>query len=233
MDTRDEIERIKGVYEQRKETIPAQRYSLFDPANLFIVQRRDFEILNAFKRTGITSFQDRKILDVGCGAGSELRNFVRYGAKPANLYGIDLLPDRIEAAKSISPNINFECGSAESLPYEKDYFDIVIQFTVFTSILDNNMKKNIAAEMVRVLKPGGLILWYDYHMNNPKNTDVRGVRKKEVYELFPDCDIHLKRVTLAPPVARVLAPYSWLACYLLEKVPLLRTHYLGIIRKSG
>ena len=34
-----------------------------------------------------------------------------------------------------------------------------------------------------------------------------------------------------PPLARVLAPYSYLACYLLEKFPLLCTHYLGAIRK--
>jgi len=40
-----------------------------------------------------------------------------------------------------------------------------------------NMKKKIAGEMLRVLKPSGFILWYDYHMNNPKNPDVRGLRK--------------------------------------------------------
>jgi ubiquinone/menaquinone biosynthesis C-methylase UbiE len=93
------------------------------------------------------------------------------------------------------------------------------------------MKQRIAKEMLRVLKPLGIILWYDFHMNNPRNPDVRGVKKKEIYELFPDCDIRLKRVTLAPPLARAIAPYSWLACYILEKIPLLRTHYLGVIRK--
>jgi hypothetical protein len=50
-----------------------------------------------------------------------------------------------------------------------------MQFTVFTSILDKDMKRNIAAEMLRVLKPKGVIIWYDYFVNNPKNSDVRGV----------------------------------------------------------
>ena len=36
------------------------------------------------------------------------------------------------------------------------------------------MKQAVAEEMLRVLKPQGLILWYDYHVNNPWNKDVRG-----------------------------------------------------------
>ncbi|MCC7210276.1 MAG: hypothetical protein IT451_00360 [Candidatus Brocadia sp.] len=40
------------------------------------------------------------------------------------------------------------------------------------------MKKGIAAEMLRVLEPDGVILWYDYYMNNPKNPDVKGVKKR-------------------------------------------------------
>ena len=42
----------------------------------------------------------------------ELRNFIKYGAKPNHLYGIELLEDRIEIAKDINPNINFNCEDA-------------------------------------------------------------------------------------------------------------------------
>lgn len=171
-------------------------------------------------------------MDIGCGRGSELRNLIRYGAKPKNLFGIDLLPVRIDEAKTLSPNIDFQCGSAEEIPYDNDMFDIVLQFTVFTSVLDMNMKKKIASEMLRVLKPHGIILWYDYHMDNPKNPDVKGVKKREIYELFTGCDISLKRITLAPPLTRIIAPYSWLLCYLLEKLRFLNTHYLGVIKKA-
>ncbi len=231
MDNRNEAERIIQAYEKRKEKGLSRLYSFFDPANLFIVQQRDCAVLSALKRSGLTDLREKRILDVGCGGGSELRNFIRYGALPQNLYGIDLLEDRVEFARSISPNIHFACGSAESLPYEKDYFDIVMQFTVFTSILDNTMKRNVASEMLRVLKPSGIILWYDYHMNNPKNPDVRGVKKKEIHDLFPNCDISLKRITLAPPLARAIAPYSIILCQLLEKIKILNTHYLGVIKK--
>jgi hypothetical protein len=70
-------------------------------------------------------------------------------------------------------------------------------------------------------------------MNNPRNPDVRGVKKKEIYELFPNCEIHLKRITLAPPLARAIAPFSIILCQLLEKFPLLCTHYIGVIRRKG
>ena len=85
--------------------------------------------------------------------------------------------------------------------------------------------------MMRVVKPEGFILWYDYHVNNPWNNDVRGVKRNEINRLFPSCRIELQRITLIPPLARLLVPYSYFACYLLEKLPPLCTHYLGVIRK--
>jgi hypothetical protein len=93
------------------------------------------------------------------------------------------------------------------------------------------MKQQVASEMLRVVRRDGLILWYDYHVNNPWNPDVQGIKKREISCLFAGCDIDLRRVTLAPPLARWIAPRSWLLAYLLEKIPLLCTHYIGIIRK--
>lgn len=65
----DEIERIKEVYAIGKEKIPSQLYSFFNSASLFMVQRREVELLKSLKRLGITSLADTKILDVGCGTG--------------------------------------------------------------------------------------------------------------------------------------------------------------------
>jgi ubiquinone/menaquinone biosynthesis C-methylase UbiE len=160
MENSQEIERIKEVYRIRKEKISAHQYSYFNSPHLYIVQSRERAFLNALVKNGIASLKAMKILDVGCGTGSQLRNLVQYGAMPENCFGIDLLQDRIEIARRyLAPEINIRCGNAENLPYGNDFFDIVIQFTVFTSILDKNMEKNIAAEMLRVLKPKGIIIW--------------------------------------------------------------------------
>ena len=164
--------------------------------------------------------------------GGVLRDFIKYGAKPKYLYGIDLLDDRIEIAKDISPNINFKCGDASNLPYKDEFFNVVVQFTVFTSVLKKEIKKDIAKEMLRVLKKEGIILWNDFSYNNPKNLDVKGIKKKEIIDLFPNCEFTFNKVTLAPPIVRFIAPRSWLLCYMFEKLSFLCTHYLVVIRKE-
>lgn len=227
-----ETERIKSAYRKRALEDKDNLYSFFRPAHLFYIQRREQMVLEVLLRKGIHSLKDKSFLEIGCGNGSVLRDFVQYGAMPENCFGIDLVPEHVTIAEKVSPNIEFVCASAENLPYGNDSFDIVLQFTVFTSILNGGMKSRIASEMMRVLKPDGMILWYDYHMDNPRNPDVRGVRKKEIYELFPGCHIELKRITLAPPLARALVPHSVILCQLLEKLPFLCTHYLGVIKKA-
>ena len=69
------------------------------------------------------------------------------------------------------------------------------------------------------------------YVDNPRNPDVRAVSATEVTRLFPQCRVRLRRVTLAPPLARLLAPRAPTLCALLNLVPPLRTHYLGVIRR--
>ncbi|MDI6891189.1 MAG: class I SAM-dependent methyltransferase [Thermodesulfovibrionales bacterium] len=211
-----EVERIKEAYGRRKERIKADYYAISHPANQFIVFQREKNILKLLYKHRFNTLSDIKILDVGCGNGGVLREFIKYGAMPYNLYGIDLLPDRIESAKKLSPNIDFKCGNAESLPYDDKFFDIVLCFGVFTSIFEKNMKQNIAREMLRVLNPNGIILWYDYFVSKPTNPDTRGVRRREIKGLFPNCIFDFHRITLAPPITRLLAPH----CVIRSKKPL-------------
>jgi ubiquinone/menaquinone biosynthesis C-methylase UbiE len=216
----DELERIKKAYEKRKIEQKDKVYSYFNKGSLFIMHQREKALLDILNKFNYSDLTNKKILDIGCGTGGTLRRFIDYGAKPENLYGIDLLKDRIENAKQLHPKINFICGDASNLPYPDKYFDIVVQFTVFTSIHDIKLKKEISSEMLRVCKEDGIIIWYDFHIDNPKNPGVKGVKKNE------------KRITL-PPISRKLAPFSIILCQILEKIPFLCTHYIGIIRRNS
>lgn len=226
-----EVERIKERYERRASR-PKNLYSHFSHGNLFIVQQRERAVLTALRRNGVASLEDKLILDVGCGPGGWLRDFLRWGARPERLFGVELLEERTRQAKRLNPNFHLIQANGEVLPFPDDQFHIVLQSTVFTSILDNEMRRRVAQEMLRVLCDQGIILWYDFRYNNPVNADVRGVGRREIFALFPRCHIELWTVTLVPPLARAIAPFSWLLCQLLEQLPILRTHYLGVIRKG-
>ena len=224
--------RIKAAYAKRPSNDP--RYSWFNPGYMFMEQEHEREFVALLKRQKcVHTLNEKRILEVGCGTGYRLWELIKYGARPENLVGIDLLPNHVAETRRLCPEkVAVYCGSAEKLDFCDAAFDVVLQSMLFTSVLDPNMKQRIASEMLRVTKPDGFIIWYDFHVNNPRNPDVRGVKKREIRKLFPDCQIELRRITLAPPITRSLARCSWILCYLLNKIPLLCTHYLGVIRKK-
>jgi len=196
------------------------------------MQQRELGVLDALRRNGVRDLSHTLVLDVGCGHGQWLNDLIKWGAQPLNLAGIDLLPERVMAARARLPQqVQLHVGSATELPAPTAAFDIVLQSTVFSSILDHETRRCVAAEMLRVLRPEGLIVWYDFFLDNPRNSDVRGVRRNDIRTLFPNCVIDIRRATLAPPIARRIAPISRLACGVLETFPILRTHYLGVIRR--
>jgi SAM-dependent methyltransferase len=224
--------RIETAYARRK-LLPS-RNSWFDPGHVLMVQEIEREMLALLARRGFQPLADKRILEIGCGSGHWIREFIKWGARPELVAGMDLLSERIAQARRLSPPaITLTAGSAAALDFPDGHFDIVLQATVFTSILDPALKQKVAAEMLRVLRSDGLMLWYDFRFNNPRNPDVRGIERREIAELFPRCRIELRKITLAPPLARALAPRARFAAALLAVVPWLRTHYLGAIEKNS
>jgi SAM-dependent methyltransferase len=204
-------------------------YSLFNVANLFIVQQRGRAILTLLRQHGFQRLSERRTLEVGCGEGAVLLEFLGYGATPARLHGADLILDRVRSAHARLPHLPLACADGQHLPYPDGAFDLVLQFTALSSMLDSALKARVAQEMYRVTrKPGGMILWYDFWLN-PTNPQVRGIRQAEVRRLFPDCWCEFHRVTLAPPVARRLVKWSWLLSYLVDRLRLFNSHYLAAI----
>ncbi len=227
-----EVARIHAEKTRRSREIPAGFYGWNHPVNQFFHYRICQTGIAALVRANLFPLDARAIADIGCGAGSWLLEFAQWGADPAQMAGMDLDEGRIFRARRRLPSADLRCGDAQHLPWPDCSFDLVSQFTLFTSILSASMKSRIAAEMIRVLKPEGAILWYDFRFNNPGNPNVRGIDAAEIRSLFSGCGVTLQKVTLAPPLARRIVPVSWTAALLLEQAPFLRTHYFGVIRKS-
>jgi len=228
-----EKSRIEKVSVKRKLCGSSNIYGLSNPGQLFMLQERERGVLKILRGMDRDILRTGRILEVGCGSGVWIRDLIRWGAPPDNITGVELLPERAAVAQRLSPDgVCVQCGDARALGFPDRTFDLVIQSTVFTSMLDRDSQVQLAREMLRVLKPDGIIIWYDFYRDNPWNADVRGVTKQDVNSLFPGCCIQLREITLMPPLVRLIAPVSWIACQLLSLVPLLRTHYLGTIRKG-
>lgn len=227
-----ELDRISAAYARRLIAVPLDRYDTRDLATLYMTQERDRATVKLLRKHAVESLCSREILDVGCGTGSELQRLLSWGALPEKLVGIDLLPDRIEIARKTCPAaVTLLCGSAHELPFSDASFDLAIVSTVFSSILEEDLRMRIADEIRRVLRPGGNILWYDFWLNNPRNRDVQGISAHTVRTLFKGFEIHLQRITVAPHLTRMIAPYSHLAYSFVAALKILSTHQLGIFKK--
>jgi len=210
-------------------------------ANLFLYQQRSRHLVRLLDRKGVLPLRDKRMLDVGCGTGDQLLEFEFWGAHRHHLAGIDLNETRISRSRARltcppagqEPGADIRCGDATDLPWADETFDVVSQSVVFTSIPLLPVKEAVAAEMLRVLKPGGAVIWYDFAYDNPSNRTVKGIGSREIRSLFPGCDVALQRVTLAPPIARRLVPISWMAALICEGLVVANSHYLGLIRKPA
>lgn len=224
-------DRLRAEYAEREQRLTGSDiYSVFNPANLFMVQQRQRDVLHILRQNGFFPLKGKKILEVGCGGGGVLQEYLTFGATPKCLQGCDLLPMRIRQARQILPeHLLLACADGQYLPYTSQQFDLLIQYTVFSSILDDNLKARLALDMVRVLKPGGMILWYDFWLN-PTNPQTRGIRPAEIRHLFPRCRFEFHKITLAPPITRRLVKVSWVLCAILEKLNLFNTHFLVAIQ---
>lgn len=231
-DAHDETRAVADRYARRARTLDARLYSMLSPDVWQTVQERQRAILKLFKRLGWPDLRGLKLIEVGCGSGVNLLEFLRIGFAPQNLSGVELLPDRLAMARRVLPKtLQLHGGDACLLDLPAGSQDVVFQATVFSSLLDTDFRIRLADQMWRWVKPGGGVLWYDFTVNNPKNPDVRGVPLRHVQRLFPQGKLNVTRVTLAPPLARKICRLSPSLYPVFNAVPQLRTHALVWIEK--
>lgn len=246
----EEKERILSVYKDLDSSGISARYDYLNPAYLFHMHEREREILSFLNRKGI-GIRGLKVLEVGCGTGHILQRFLEFEAK--EVFGIDLIEERIKKGRSKYLNVNLMCGDAQHLPFEEASFDLVTQFMCFSSILNEEMRFNVAKEMWRALKPGGTVLFYEMRPPSaflkyisglsrwfyPLRKDRVEFRRKDyirfltvddIRKFFPDGKIEYKIVSLDFSVAERIAKYHFLAEFL-SLFSFMKSHNLVIIKK--
>lgn len=156
---------------------------MFNPNKLLQKVREDYnKIADHFSQTRQFSWPEffdfkpylkpgQRVLDLGCGNGRLYFSFL----KDLNLeyHGIDNSERLIVIARSRgrdsrftirdSLNPNFIIGEIIKLPFQDNYFDIILCIATFHHLPSKELRQKALNEIKRVLKPGGYLLmtnWY-------------------------------------------------------------------------
>jgi SAM-dependent methyltransferase len=146
-----------------------------------------------FKLAGVES-----VLDVGCGQGHWGRLLDLVTARGATTVGVDFEPEWVAEASrqaeavGLAGRFRYQEGSADALPFADGSFDLVTCQTVLIHVPD---PQAVIAEMVRVAKPGGLVLAAE-----PNNR--AGLLVEEAPALDFDSDASVRRLAFYLTCAR-------------------------------
>ena len=122
-----------------------------------------------------------KVLEVSFGTGHLLCQY----ADKFDVYGVDLNKKMLSLAENQlrkkGLKATLQLGNVESLPYKDNYFDTVVNTMAFSGYPDGELA---LSEMLRVLKPQGLLILID--INYPKNHNLLGSTLIEFWKYSGD-----------------------------------------------
>jgi SAM-dependent methyltransferase len=225
-----EIDRIQSRYSERDGSDQyAALWSLLNPSSLHIHQERERKVLYFLKREK-SNLSNLRVLDLGCGAGRELLNSVRWGCDIENVVGVEITPHRAAIAfRNLGGRAII--GNAAKLPFANGSFDLVLQYVVFSSVIDADMRKHIADEVLRVLSPNGLFVWYDINIK-VDDPHLCSFSRRDVEDLFPRFVFEWETLSTRIGLLKYIYLYGgeWLA-NLVDKIGMFRTNLLGFGKK--
>ena len=224
------LERIRATYRRYDATGHARRWDRSNPGEAILSSQARDRVLDIL--ASVAAGHQLRVLDLGCGDGS-LAAASRNCGIDTDWVGVDIREDAIELAREHDSQATFMVSSADSLDFPDASFDVVIAAVLFSSLPTGALEDATAAEIARVLKPGGHLIWYDMRYPSPANPAVHPVPRSRLRRLFPNWPAELSTVTLIPPLARRLGPLADRGYPLLHRVGWLRSHLVGRLRRPA
>ena len=153
---------VRQYWEAHIHDLEITRHPVGSPGFFADLERYHFEKLHHLHRlVPFSAFRGRRVLEVGCGAGTDLVQFARNGAI---VTGVDLATSAIRLA---SANFRFAglraqlaVGDGEALPFRERSFDLVYAHGV---VQYTTSGQRLVDECRRVLKPGGQAIFQVYN----------------------------------------------------------------------
>jgi len=228
----------KGPYSHYYEKLGEDRNDLLrNPEVLFQSFAIDRANIAALRSLSLDKRSSR-VLDVGCGSGSGLLQFVRLGFSPANLVGIDLNDARIEEGKALLPGIDLQVADASRMPLENASFDLVFESTMLGTLESQSLLASIAKEMIRVTRPGGYIMLADWRYSRKGSGVKTAISRAKIAELFSVGSgtevVARQRGALVPPLGRRLSRLAPSIYFLVQgMLPFAAGQVTTVLRKSS
>ena len=200
---------------------------LTNPEVLFQHLALEESVVRALHEASGLDRETAQVLDVGCGGGGSLLRFLELGFPPENLFGLDIDGDRIVEARHKLPQLTFLHDDATAMPFEVGRFDLVLESTMFAIIPDQDVIRSIAAEMLRVTRPGGYLLLIDWRYAKRGHRPLDNRRIVELFRVGSVTDVVCRhRGPLVPPIGRAVSRYVPSAYFFLQALlpPLVGLH---------
>ena len=138
-----------------------KKYEKYEKSDLHVsggydgLSYKEYQKLAAFFINKIDIKCDDKVLEVGCGSGAFLNEVLKIKEVKA-ISGTDFSSNAIKKIKTVIKG-NFKVSEAVEIPFSDNLFNIVLSFGVFIYFNSFDYAENTIKEMMRVLRPGGVI----------------------------------------------------------------------------
>lgn len=165
------------------------------PGRAHIVEER-MELLRGAVAALARPIATLAICDIGCGSGADLASWRDAGAVESQLAGTELIPNRAQRAQELLPAADVRLVEGFDLPFASENFDVSTASLVLSTVPSFGLRQHLLHEMVRVTRPGGMVIVYDLVVSKPWNRNVSPVTTRQLHTFWR-----------RPDVVRAAAPF--------------------------